>query len=83
MPKRKETPFDKIMTTRTTLQMYAEYGDIALKGRDPQDFAKDVHEAMEYLMEFRTIINGMVRLEESPGRAVIPYLSDEVLRDLG
>ena len=82
MPRRTEKPFDKIMTVRTTLQMYAEYGDVALKGRDPQDFAKDVREIVEYLMEFRNIINGMVGFEQPPSEAVIPYLSDEAIASI-
>ena len=79
---RKEKPFDKIMLTKGKLDMYVQYGDIALKGQPPQEFASEVKEAFGYLMDFRNIINGMVRFDEAPDRAVIPYLSDEVLRDL-
>lgn len=83
MAKKTETPFHKIMVTRANLRMFVEYGDAALKGQTPQEFAADVMECFEWLMEFRNIINGMVALDEAPSRAVVPYLSDDVVADLG
>lgn len=82
MAKKPETPFHQIMLTRNKLKLYIEYGDHALDGQTPQEFAADVHRCMEYLIDFRNIINGMVALEEPPGRAVLPYLSDEDIASL-
>jgi hypothetical protein len=81
MAKRDEKPFNKILSARSKLRMYVEYGDHAIVGQTPQEFAADVLECFEYLMEFRNIINGMVGFDEAPSRAVIPYLSDEALAD--
>jgi hypothetical protein len=81
MGRKSETPFHKIMTVRSKLGLYIEYGDHALDGQTPQEFAADVRECFEYLMAFRNIINGMVSLEETPERAVLPYLPDDVLAD--
>ena len=82
MSKKNETPFNKIMMTRAKLGLYVKYGDNALNGQTPQEFAKDVEEVLEYLMTFRNIINGMVSFDEEPERAVIPYLSDAILTEL-
>lgn len=76
MARKSETPFNKIMLTRGKLRAYVTYGDMALEGQTPQEFAADVQECLEYLMSFRNIINGMVALEEPPERAVLPYLED-------
>jgi hypothetical protein len=72
-----DKPFHKIMTVRSKLRMYVEYGDHALDGQTPQEFAADVQECFELLMDFRNIINGMVSFDETPQRAVLPYLEDE------
>jgi hypothetical protein len=74
MPKKPQTPFDKIMFTRTKLRLFVEYGDQALQGQTVPEFAADVAECFEYLMAFRNIINGMVSFDEPPARAVLPYL---------
>jgi hypothetical protein len=71
-----KTPFDKIMSVRTKLAMFVEYGDAAIQGQSYKDFASDVREAFEYLMSFRNIINGMVSMDEQPERAVLPYLEE-------
>lgn len=81
MPRKTETPFHKILQVRSKLGLYIEYGDNALGDQTPQEFASDVRECFEYLMEFRNIINGMVSFDEAPSRAVVPYLSDDVLRE--
>ena len=81
MPKKSEKPFNKIMLTRSKLRLYIEHGDHALGEQAPQEFLADVQECLEYLMEFRNIINGMVSFDEAPSRAVVPYLSDDVLRE--
>jgi hypothetical protein len=79
MGKKAETPFHKIMTVRTALGLYVEYGDVALqqRGQTAQEFAADVRECFEYLMSFRNIINGMVSFDEPPEKAVLPYLPEE------
>jgi hypothetical protein len=74
MARRKETPFDKIMTVRSRLGLYVEYGDVALDGKTPQEFAADVKEVFEYLMSFRNMVNGMVSFDEVPEEAVLAYL---------
>lgn len=79
--KSSEKPFNKLMTIRARLRMYVEYGDHTLDGQTPQEFGKDVLECFELLMEFRNIINGMVSFDDTPSRAVLPYLSDDVLDD--
>jgi hypothetical protein len=76
-----EKPFNKIMIVRARLAMYVEHGEAALQGQTPQEFATEVHECFSYLMEFRNIINGMVSFDQTPSRAVLPYLSEEVLQD--
>lgn len=82
MAKKPEKPFNKIMMVRSKLRMFVEYGDHALDGQTPQEFAADVLECFEYLMEFRNIVNGMVSFDETPSRAVLPYLSDDVRGEL-
>lgn len=77
MGRRTEKPFDKIMVTRTKLGLFVEYGEAALDGQTPQEFAADVRECFEYLMSFRNIINGMVSFEQKPEDAVLPYLPDD------
>jgi hypothetical protein len=81
MARRQDKPFDKLMTVRAKLRMYVEYGDHALDGQTPQEFAADVQECFELLMDFRNIINGMVSFNETPQRAVLPYLNSEDLRE--
>jgi hypothetical protein len=76
-----ETPFRKIMAVRSRLRLYVEYGDQALDGQTSQEFAADVQECVEFLMEFRNIINSMVSFDDAPSRAVIPYLSDDAVKD--
>lgn len=80
MAKKPEKPFNKIMLVRAKLRAYVEYGDHALDGQTPQEFAVDVAECFEHLMDFRNIINGMVSFEETPSLAVIPYLSDDAVK---
>ena len=82
MSRKTEKPFNKIMLTRAKLGMFVQYGDAALDGQTAQEFAADVHECLEYLMEFRNIVNGMVTFDEAPSRAVVPYLSDDVLEEM-
>ena len=79
MARKPEKPFDKIISARVTLGLYVQHGDAALGGKTPQEFAAEVHECFEYLMEFRNIINGMVGFNEAPSKAVLPYLPDDVL----
>lgn len=74
MARKNEKPFDRIMTVRSKLDMFVQYGDIALKDQTQAEFLAEVHEAFNYLMEFRNIINGMVRFDEPPRDAVLPYL---------
>lgn len=81
MARKTETPFNKIMVIRSRLRLYVEYGDNALDGQTPQEFAADVAECLEYLMSFRNIINGMVLLEQPPEQAVLPYLPEDVIAD--
>ena len=81
MPKKSEKPFNKIMLTRSKLRLYIEHGDHALGEQAPQEFLADVQECLEYLMEFRNIINGMVSFDEAPSRAVVPYLPYELLKE--
>ena len=82
MARKAEKPFDKIMTIRSRLALYVQYGDAALGEQTPQAFAADVMECFELLMEFRNIINGMVAFDQAPSRAVLPYLSDNVFGTL-
>ena len=81
MRRKTETPFHKILQARSKLGLYIEYGDNALGDQTPQEFASDVRECFEYLMEFRNIINGMVSFDEAPSRAVVPYLPYELLKE--
>lgn len=83
MPKRHETPFDKIMTVRTALGLYVDHGDTLLqqRGQTAREFAADVRECFEYLMAFRNIINGMVSFNEPPERAMLFYLPDDLRED--
>jgi hypothetical protein len=83
MPKRKETPFDKIMTARAKLDMFVRYGDVALKEQSFAEFAAEVNEAFGFLMDFRNMVQGMVTFSEEPGLAVIPYMSREELAAAG
>jgi hypothetical protein len=78
---KQETPFNKIMLVRSKLGLFVQYGDAALGEQTPQQFAADVAECFEHLMEFRNIINGMVSFDQAPSRAVIPYLPDDVVRE--
>ena len=74
--KREQTPFDKLMMVRSRLRMYVEYGDHALDGQTPQEFAAEVQESLDLLMDFRNMVNSMASLEETPQRAVLVYLDD-------
>jgi hypothetical protein len=74
MGKKTEKPFDKIVLTQGKLKMFVEFGEAALRGQTVQEFAADVLECFGYLMTFRNIINGMVRFDEAPEQAVLPYL---------
>jgi hypothetical protein len=80
MARKQETPFNKIMLTRAKLRMFVEFGDHALDGQTPQEFAADVAECLEYLMDFRNIVNGMVTLDEKPGRAALSYIDENDVR---
>lgn len=77
MSQKPEKPFNKIMTVRSKLGLFVEYGDHALDGQTPQEFAADVLECFEHLMAFRNIVNGMASLDEPPARAALLYVSDE------
>lgn len=74
--KREQTPFDKLMMVRSRLRMYVEYGDHALDGQTPQEFAAEIQESMDLLMDFRNMVNSMASLEETPQRAVLVYVDD-------
>jgi len=73
--KRQDTPFDKIMRTASTLRLYVEYGDVALDGQTPQEFAADTQEALQYLLDFRNMVNSMAALNESPQDAIQHHLT--------
>lgn len=75
--KREETPFNKIMKVHSILAMYVQYGDVALQGQTPQEFAADVRQSFDWLLEFRNMVNTMAALDESPARAALPYMSDD------
>jgi hypothetical protein len=83
MPRRTETPFDKIMTARTKLDMFVRYGDVALKDQSFADFAAEINEAFGFLMDFRNMVQGMAKFSEAPGLAVIPYMSRDQLAAAG
>lgn len=74
MPKKTQKPFDKIVMTRSRLDMYVEHGEAALQGQTHAEFIAEIHEAFSHLMSFRNIVNGMVRFEEPPAEAVKAYL---------
>lgn len=76
MAREPATPFDKIITVGTTLDLYVEHGDIALGEQTPREFAAQVREAFGYLLDFRNLVNGMVGLDEAPGRAVLHYIKN-------
>ncbi len=78
MPRKNPTPFDKIMTARSKLSLFVEYGEHALGGQSVGDFLADLNECFGYLMTFRNIINGMVSFDETPERSVLPYLPNDV-----
>lgn len=82
MAKGSEKPFNKIMMVRARLRLYVEHGEHALDGLTAQEFAAETMECFDYLLEFRNIVNSMVSLDEPPSRAVLPYLSDEVLASI-
>jgi hypothetical protein len=71
-----EKPFNKIVMTRAALDMYVEHGEAALQGRSHAEFIAEIREAFGYLMDFRNIINGMVRFDDVPREAVLPYLDE-------
>lgn len=73
---RKTKPFDKLMTVRSKLPLYIEYGEAALQKQSLAEFMADVAECFELLMSFRNIINGMVSFDDTPERSVLPYLPD-------
>ena len=79
MARKKESIFDKMMVTKTRLAMYARYGEQALQGQSPQDFAKDVNECMDHLMSFRNIVNGMVSFDEAPEQAALFYIPTDLI----
>lgn len=71
---RKPKPFDKIMLTRSKLDLFIEYGDAALQGQQFPDFMRDVRECYGHLLTFRNLVNSMVGLEETPEEAVRAFL---------
>lgn len=77
MAKKPEKPFHKIMTTRSKLQMWVQYGDQALGEQTAHDFAGDLLECFEHLITFRNIINGMVGFDEPPEDAALFYISTD------
>lgn len=77
--KQADKPFHKIMVTRATLRMFVEYGDAALDGKTFQEFAAEVQDCMELLMDFRNMVNAMVTFDEAPAEAVLPYLPTDLL----
>jgi hypothetical protein len=71
---RKQTPFDKIMEVRSRLNLYVEYGDHALAGQTFPEFAADVAEAFNTLMDFRNMVNSMASLNETPQQAALQHI---------
>ncbi|MEY1555296.1 hypothetical protein AB3Y40_06640 [Yoonia sp. R2331] len=65
MPK-KESTLNKIIMTRTKLGLWVNYGDVALDGQEPQEFAAEVKECFDALMDFRNIVSAMASLEGEP-----------------
>lgn len=76
MARKTEKSFDKIMLTSSKLRMYVEYGDVALKGQTPQQFAADVLECFEHLLTFRNIVNRMVSFDQPPADAARMHLPE-------
>ena len=74
MARKTETPFNKILMTRSRLGMFVRYGEHALDGKTFQEFAAEVNEAMGYLMDFRNIVAGMVQFDETPQQSIEYYL---------
>jgi hypothetical protein len=75
MPKKSDTPFDRIFRTRAELDMLVRHPEML----DRVEVAKLVADAqftVATLMKFRNIINGMVALDEDPSDAVRPYLDE-------
>lgn len=73
---RKPKPFDKIMMTKSKIDLFVQYGEHALGEQTIGEFMADVKEVVGYLMDLRNIINGMVSFDEPPQQAVRPYLDD-------
>lgn len=79
MPKKPSRPLDKILDVRSRVELFIRYGDHALGGKTIAEFMPEVSEVLEYLMDFRNMVNAMASLDESPSEAVLPYLSNDAL----
>lgn len=66
---RKRPPLDDVVMTRSKLEMYVQYGDAALKGQSPQEFAAEVLAAYKHLMDVRNIVLAVSRLDQAPSDA--------------
>ena len=73
---KKQTPFDKIVETKNTLEMFVKYGDAALKGQSYQAFSEDVLDCYRQLMTFRNMVRSMSSFEETPEQAAKQYIDD-------
>lgn len=79
MPKKPPCPLDKILDVRSRVDLFIRYGDHALGDKTIADFMPEVSEVLEYLMDFRNMVNAMASLDEAPSQAVLPYLSNDAL----
>jgi len=74
MKSKNQKPLEKIVLTQGKLQMFVTLGDVALDGQTPQEFASEVLEAFQLLMEFRNMVSAMSKLDEAPSEAVLAYI---------
>lgn len=65
---RKEKPFDKIVMTRTNLDMAVKHPD-AFNDSELRDLIADAQYTVTQLMGFRNIINAMVLFDVEPEEA--------------
>lgn len=74
MARKTEKPLDKIIRVRSTLDLYAEFGEGALLNQTLPEFLAEVRECYGHLMAFRNMVNSMARLDETPQEAVLQYM---------
>ena len=79
MPKKPQTPLDKILYVKTMTRLYLTHEEHALGGETVLEFMVKVDEVLGYLMDFRNMVNAMASLDEDPSQAVLPYLSNDAL----